>query len=312
LSTLPDWAHALGDPLCTCAIRSAPDDFIVTEQLDIDFSGDGEHDWLWIEQTGANTAWVAEQLAKHASVHPRDVGYSGLKDRHAITSQWFSVRRPSGEGTDWESFGADGVKVFEQHRHQRKLKRGAHKGNAFRIALRGADIDAHTEALTERLQAIAQQGVPNYFGEQRFGRDGGNVELGRSIVAGRRVSRNKRSIGISALRSLEFNNELSARIEAGTWDKLLAGDKANLDGSGSVFDVEAVTDDLAQRCAEMDIHPCGSLPAIDKLGVAAAYRPLRMRVLQLAWEFESNLLWLEFNLGRGSFATSVLREIVSC
>ena len=310
MSTLPEWARALGEPLCTCQIRSAPSDFIVTEQLDIDFSGDGEHDWLWIEKTGANTTWVAEWLAKHAGVHPRDVGYSGLKDRHAITSQWFSVRRPSGEGTDWGSFEADGVDVLEHYRHQRKLKRGAHNGNAFRIALRGADFDAQIEALTERLQAIAQQGVPNYFGEQRFGRDGGNIELGQAVLSGRRVSRNKRSIGISALRSFEFNNELSTRVAAGTWDRLLPGDKVNLDGSNSVFDVDDVTDELARRCAEMDIHPCGTLPAFEKIAVKAAFRPLRLRVRDLDWQHEGEVFWLGFHLPKGSFATAVLREIV--
>jgi tRNA pseudouridine13 synthase len=284
----------------------------VTEQLDIEFSGDGEHDWLWIEKTGANTTWVAEQLAKFAGVQPRDAGYSGLKDRHAVTFQWFSVRRPSAEGTDWGAFEAEGVRILRSERHLRKLKRGAHKSNGFRIALRGEDINDQADALTARLQVITEQGVPNYFGEQRFGRDGNNIELGQSIIAGRRMSRNKRSIGISALRSLEFNNELSARIEGGTWNSLLPGDKANLDGSGSVFDVDEVTDDLVQRCAELDIHPCGTLPAIEKLRVDAAHRPLRMRVLNLKWEFEDDLMWLEFNLGRGSFATSVLRELIDC
>jgi tRNA pseudouridine13 synthase len=310
LSTLPDWARALGAPLCTCRIRSTPSDFVVTEQLDIEFSGEGEHDWLWIEKTGANTTWVADQLARHAGVHSRDVGYSGLKDRHAVTYQWFSVRRPSGEGTDWSALEAEGVNVLEQQRHQRKLKRGAHKSNAFQIALRSDDIGAHVDALNERLSAIAEQGVPNYFGEQRFGRDGGNIALGESIVAGRRVSRNKRSIGISALRSLEFNNELSARIDVDTWNKLLPGDKANLDGSGSVFDVDALTDELEQRCAEMDIHPCGVLPAIDKLKVKAAHRPLRVRVADIARHDEGDAFWLEFQLPKGSFATAVLRELV--
>ena len=134
--------------------------------------------------------------------------------------------------------------------------------------------------------------------------------VGEAVLAGRRVSRSKRSIGLSALRSLHFNNELSARIEAGTWNRLLPGDKANLDGSGSVFDVDELTDELAERCAELDIHPCGTLPALDAAAVKAASRPLRMRVGQLQWEFGAGVLWLEFTLGKGSFATSVLREVV--
>jgi tRNA pseudouridine13 synthase len=176
--------------------------------------------------------------------------------------------------------------------------------------VRSADVDTHRDALTERLQAIDEQGVPNYFGEQRFGRDGANIELGRSVVAGRRVSRHKRSIGISALRSLEFNNELSARIEAGTWNKLISGDKANLEGSRSIFDIDEPTPELEQRCAEMDIHPTGTLPGFENLRVELGDRPLRMRVSNLDWEIDKDALWLEFSLGRGSYATAVLREIV--
>jgi len=310
LSNLPDWARALGEPLFTCRIRSVPSDFVVTEQLDFDFSGDGEHDWLWIEKIGANTSWVADQLAKYAGVHSRDVGYSGMKDRHAVTQQWFSVRRPSGDGTDWSTLNVDGVELLEQHRHKRKLKRGAHRGNAFRIALRGEDIDAHREALNERLLTIAEQGVPNYFGEQRFGRDGANTELGQAVLAGKRLPRNKRSIGISALRSLEFNNELSTRVADGTWNRIMAGDTANLDGSGSVFAVDDVTPELERRCSELDIHPCGTLPALDKIGVKAAYRALRMRVAEVGLQRQDDVLWLEFQLPKGSFATTVLRELV--
>ena len=265
---------------------------------------------MWVEKTGANTAWVADQLANHAAVSSRDVGYAGLKDRNAITRQWFSVRRPSGAGTDWDAFDAEGIDVLEQHRHQRKLKRGAHRGNAFRIALRSDAIEAHRDALVERLQAMGDYGAPNYFGEQRFGRDAGNIALGEAALAGRRMSRSKRSIGLSALRSLHFNNELGARVEAGTWNCLLAGDTANLDGSGSVFHVDEVTDELAERCAGLDIHPCGTLPALEAAGVSAAMRPLRMRVNELRWEFAEGALWLEFRLGKGSFATSVVRELV--
>ena len=296
--------------MCAAEIRSTPSDFQVTESLDIDFSDDGEHDWLWLEKTGANTTWVADQLARHAGVSSRDVGYAGLKDRHAVTRQWFSVRRLTGEGTDWDTIDIEGVTILERRRHQRKLKRGAHRNNVFRIALRGDDIETHRDELIERLRVISEQGVPNYFGEQRFGREGNNIALGEAVLAGRRVSRNKRSIGLSAVRSLQFNNELSARVDAGTWNQLLPGDTANLDGSGSVFDVDEPTDELTQRCTELDIHPCGVLPALEAAGVKAASRPLRMRVDQLAWDFSAGALWIEFRLGKGSFATSVLRELV--
>ena len=296
--------------MLSARIRATTNEFQVTELLDIEFSGDGEHDWLWVEKTGANTTWVAEQLARRAGVPPRDAGYSGLKDRHAVTRQWFSIRRASGEGTDWTSLDIEGVKVIDVRRHYRKLKRGAHSGNAFRIAVRGDRIQDNEVDICERLALIAAKGVPNYFGEQRFGRNGSNVELGEAVLAGKRLSRPKRSIGISALRSLDFNNQLSERVERGTWNELEPGDTANLDGSGSVFTVDEVTVELEQRCAAMDVHPAGSLPAIESLRVDASWRPLRTRVRDLHWAFADDALWLEFSLPRGSFATAVLREIV--
>ena len=311
MGTLPDWATALGPALFAARIRSTPADFDVTEVLDIEFSGDGEHDWLWIEKTGANTVWVAERLAQHAGVAVRDIGYAGLKDRHAITRQWFSVRRPSADGTNWSAFAAEGVQVVAEQRHSRKLRRGAHRGNAFRIALRADPGEVDGGAVEERLNALEDLGAPNYFGEQRFGREGANIELGRAVVAGKRVSRNKRSIGLSALRSFEFNNELDARIRAGTWNRLLPGDVANLDGTGSVFAVDEVTAELERRCAEMDIHPAGVLPGFKKIRVESSHRPLRMRVADLRWEFGEGALWLEFRLRRGSYATAVLREIAT-
>ena len=309
--TLPDWTRAYGTPVCAGRIRSRPEDFVVDELLDIEFTGDGEHDWLKVRKTGANTAWAAGRLARHAGVPERDVGYAGLKDRHAVTTQWFSVRRPGAQGTDWQAFAAEGVEILEMQRHARKLKRGAHRGNAFKIILRCAAGDIGAAAFDERLDRIAEGGVPNYFGEQRFGRDGANVALGEAVIAGRRMSRNKRSIGISALRSLEFNDRLSERVADGTWNRIVEGDTANLDGTGSVFAVDAVTPDIERRCEALDIHPAGELPAIESLGVTASWRALRLRVADLRWQFEDRAVTLQFVLGRGSFATTVLREVVN-
>ena len=311
MSAIPDWATAHGPAVLSARIRAKPTDFAVTERLDVEFSNDGEHDWLWIEKTGANTAWVAEQLADCAGGPVRDVGYAGLKDRNAVTRQWFSVRRPSAAGTAWNSFSAEGVNILTERRHRRKLQRGAHRGNDFRIALRGRGSDIDQTVIEERLEVIATCGVPNYFGAQRFGRDGGNVDLGRAVLAGKRMSRHKRGLGISALRSFEFNTALDARVRDATWNRLLAGDVANLDGTGSVFEVDAVSDDLERRCAELDIHPAGTLPELPTLRVAAGHRSLRLRVIDLRWEFTASALWLEFRLQKGGFATTVIREIAA-
>ena len=317
---LPDWARACGGPLFTAAIRTEPAEFNVSETLGWDFSGDGEHDYLCVQKTSANTEWVARQLARHAGVPARDVGYSGLKDRHAVTTQWFSV--PRWHAPDWSALDVEGVAVLDVRRHNRKLRRGAHQANAFRIVLRGAGIEHRAAALDERLNLIQQRGVPNYFGEQRFGRDGSNVELADAWASGKRLPRHKRSLAISTMRSLLFNQQLDARVRAGTWNSLLPGDKANLDGTGSVFDVNEVDDELLARLDAMDIHPAGILAgedsglgpdtwqaALGKARVEEGWRSLRLVVRGLDWSAEPGAVTVSFSLGRGAFATSVLREI---
>jgi len=323
--SLPDWARAYGEPLFAGQIRARPDEFVVHEVLDFDFSGDGEHDYLWIEKTGANTEWVARQLARQADVPARDVGYAGLKDRHAVTRQWFSV--PRWNAPDWGQLDVEGVTLLEQQRHGKKLRRGAHRQNRFSIVVRGEIPDARS--LEERLQHIATSGVPNYFGEQRFGRGGSNIELANAWASGKRLPRHKRSIAISTARSFLFNRILDARVRKSSWNRILPGDTVNLDGTGSVFSVEEVDAETERRCAELDIHPAGLLcgdgaehpglladcdhwlTALTKARVQAAHRSLRLRVIDLEWSVSDTRLELRFALGRGAFATSVLRELVS-
>lgn len=335
---LPNWAQVHGDSLLDAQIRTSNADFEVTELLDPETCDDGEHDYLWIEKTGANTQWLARRLAQHAGIPPRDVGYAGLKDRHAVTRQWFSVRRPGGAGTDWSRFDVDGVKILDRLRHARKLRRGAHRGNDFRITLRSADIDARRKPLIERLQAIADTGVPNYFGPQRFGRDGGNVGLARRVFDGKRIDRDRRGLAISAARALLFNTILDARVRDGSWNRLLPGERANLDGSGSLFDVTTVDETLQERCQRMDIHPTGTLwgrgaaaresrvaalessavrkhpdltAGLEQAGIEPSARPLRLPVRRLRWTLGPDVLVLQFRLPKGGFATSVLRELAN-
>ena len=323
--SLPDWARAHGDPLFVAQIKARPDEFVVHEVLGFDFSGDGEHDYLWVEKTGANTEWVARQLARHADVPARDVGYAGLKDRHAVTRQWFSV--PRWNAPEWGRLDVEGVKLLEEQRHGKKLRRGAHRQNRFSIVMRGDTSDP--AILEERMQCIATSGVPNYFGEQRFGRGGSNIELANTWASGKRLPRHKRSIAISTARSYLFNRILDARVRESSWNRILPGDTVNLDGTGSVFSVDEVDDETARRCEALDIHPAGLLcgdgieppkllddcdhwlEALAKARVEAAHRSLRLRVIGLEWSLEPGSLRLEFALGRGAFATSVLREIAS-
>jgi tRNA pseudouridine13 synthase len=333
--TLPDWQRAHGEPVFQGLIKQSASDFNVTEILGYELSGDGEHDFLWIEKEGENTAWVAERLASEAGVRDIDVGYSGRKDRLAVTRQWFSVRRPTGAGTDWDNFNEPGVTILKQTRHEKKLRRGAHSGNHFKIAIRGANADAN--AINDRLELIREKGVPNYFGEQRFGRGGSNLALANGLFTGRRLKRNKRSIALSAARAYIFNQILQFRINEECWNKAIPGEALNLDGTGSVFVEEHIDADLQARLLSLDIHPTGVLwgsgelicrdeaakidatvaaqfevlsHGLQQQKVKQARRALRLAVHDLKWELEDETLWLDFWLTSGGFATAVLREVV--
>ena len=320
INVSPDsWRFAHGAPLFTAQLRSQPADFQVVENLGWDLSGDGEHDYLWLEKEGNTTDWVAQRLAEFAGVPEKDIGFAGMKDRHAITQQWFSV--PRWNKPDWCVFEEEGIRILQVGRHLRKLKRGAHDTNSFRIVLRYAEpIDQ--AVVTERIERIRALGVPNYYGEQRFGRGGSNIGLADAWAKGKRLSRSKRSIAISTVRSYVFNETLSTRVEGGTWNQIVLGDKANLDGSGSVFLVPEIDSEITERCKQMDIHPALDLAgegssiepahwqrALDKARVATDQRALRLRVQNLEYLFEEGALTLSFTLGRGAFATSVLREL---
>ena len=341
---LPDWARAYQLPLIAATIRSTPADFDVTEELGYEFDGEGEHDYLYVEKIGTNTEWLSRQLASFAGVPARDVGYSGLKDRNAVTRQWFSV--PRWNSPDWDDASVEGATVLDVQRHSKKLRRGAHKANHFKIVLRpnksGSEpfllvSEKGSDPFSERLRLIGEHGVPNYYGEQRFGREGANVRLADDWAAGKRLPRHKRSIAISSARSFLFNEYLHDRVLNGTWDQILPGDIANLDGTGSVFNVDEVDAEIKRRCDEMDLHPAAKLAgegsmsrqagsssrragprcrhdswqrAFDKGRVKPGSRSLRLNVRDLSAEVAEDRLELAFTLGRGAFATSVLREIV--
>jgi len=243
------------------------------------------------------------------------------------------VRRPSAAGTDWATLDLPGVRVLATARNQRKLRRGAHSGNHFRIALRG--VTAIDEKLGELLQRIRDSGVPNYFGEQRFGRDAGNIAMARAFFSGSRLKREDRSIALSAARSLIFNRILECRVTNGTWNVIQPGELVNLDGSGSVFPVEQPDEAIRRRCGELDIHPGaalwgqgepgsrGAIASLEKSVIAEfpdlatglerhtkqARRATRLAVRDFTWSLQGDVLWLEFFLTRGGFATAVLREI---
>ena len=296
--------------------------------------GEGEHRYLRIEKVDANTRWVAARLADFADVHPKQVGFSGLKDRHSLASQWFSVQLPARKHVDWAAFRAQGVRILEVSANRRKLRRGAHRGNRFLIVVREAAGDA--AAVAERLEVIRDRGVPNYFGEQRFGRGGGNMALAESLFAGQRLKRERRELALSAARAWLFNHVLERRVVDGSWCRLRAGDCVGLDGSGSVFPVTAPDGELERRAAALDIHPTGPLwgagelsvsgdvaalersvaaefsdfaLGLERAGLVPARRALRLAVQDLQWREAGSSLELSFRLARGAVATAVLREL---
>lgn len=328
---LPDWSRAYEGPFLSGRLRHVAEDFAVTEVLGFEPDGSGEHDYLWLEKKHANTAWVARKLAAFASIPVRDVGYAGMKDRHAVTRQWFSVRRPGGTAADWSALDIEGVQLLKVSRNTRKLRRGAHNGNQFHIIIR--ELEGSIEKLDERIASIGTGGVPAYFGEQRFGHACSNLHLARSLFVGRRLSRDKRSIALSAARAWLFNHVLQQRVQAQSWAQLQPGDIVTLDGSNSIFPVEEPDADLLRRCAELDLHPTGPLwgkgsgtdeaeravgeqfPDLAQ-GLAQhtkeSRRGLRLAVRDFSAvvDEEQRTLTLQFYLARGGFATAVLRELV--
>jgi tRNA pseudouridine13 synthase len=313
-------------------LRAEPDDFIVEEDLGFAPAGTGQHVLLKVRKRDANTQWVARELARVCQCRPMDVGYAGLKDRRAVAVQWFTVPKSAQALDAWTSVRERDFEVLEAYAHTRKLPRGALAGNRFEIRVR--DVTASDEQLAERLQRIRRHGVPNYFGPQRFGRGGSNLQR---IAAGLRALRaQERGFVLSAARSLIFNAVLGERVADGTWAQLETGDLANLDARGSIFPVDEVDATLRERCERLDIHPTGpmwgrgapqtrgrvlemetrvttglvpALQLVEEAGMKQERRSLRLAVRELEWAREANGVVIRFRLARGSFATTVLREI---
>ncbi len=329
--------RAHGAPVLAARIRSVAEDFFVEELPGFEPSGAGEHLLLTIEKRGMNTAFAARRIAAWAGVDESAIGYAGLKDRHAVTRQRFSVWLPKKVAPDTTALQADDLRVLEHAWHSRKLPRGALAANRFVLVLR--DVEGERAAIETRLGAIAAQGVPNYFGEQRFGRGGNNVRQAVAMFAGRRVKREERTMLLSAARSELFNRVLSARVEAGSWNAALDGEVWMLDGSRSVFGPEAFTDALQARLEAFDIHPTGPLwgegelrsadaareaelaamqgdtatrlrNGLERAGLKQERRALRLRPQDLAWRWlDDGALELGFALPPGCYATTVLREL---
>ncbi|TDO10621.1 tRNA pseudouridine(13) synthase TruD [Halomonas sp.] len=323
--------------------RTVPEDFRVEELLDFAPQGEGEHLWLFIEKRDQTTAMVARELARLCAVAPRQVGYAGMKDRVAVTRQWLSVQLPGREAPEAlvTRLAERGIRVLDQARHPRKLKRGVHRANRFRLRISGAAVA--DPALEARWQRLCQAGVANYVGPQRFGADGRNLQRARAVLArGWRKRDDRAGMLLSAARSWLFNELLAARIRDGSWATPLPGEVVMLDGSASQFGVapDAAVElaELRERATRLDLHPAGILwgvgesraagaarahetalavrypglcGGLERAGVRLARRALRLRLGEPRLTHGDGELWLAFSLPRGVFATAVLRELIS-
>ena len=306
------------------------------EELGFEPSGEGEHLFLQVEKSGLSTPELVARISRDFSIHPRHIGFSGMKDKNALTTQWLSLHLP-GQKTESEVSAGDGYRVLRALRNRSKLRRGSHKSNFFRVCIR--EVDGLPASTREQLDAVANRGMANYFGSQRFGRRQDNVEQALVQLAGSRLKRTRRGMLLSAMRSHLFNQVLARRISLGHWEEPLEGDVFMLRGSHSIFS-EALDETLLQRHASMDIASTASLygsgrnqlsgPALrieqqvhgehgeitsclDKQDVKLQMRPLRVVVEDLQYELDAagKSLQLELRLPAGSYLTSLLNHFVS-
>ncbi|CAI1850109.1 MULTISPECIES: tRNA pseudouridine(13) synthase TruD [Serratia] len=330
------WLH--GRPQSTGVLKANPEDFVVVEDLGFAPDGEGEHVLVNIRKNGCNTQFVADYLARFAGIHARSVSYAGLKDRHAVTEQWFCLHMPGKDTPDFSRFTLEGCEVLSTARHLRKMRIGNLKGNHFTLVLRQISDRQDVE---RRLQAIAAQGVPNYFGSQRFGRGGNNLAMARRWANDeiRVKERSKRSFYLSASRSALFNLIASQRLADGLQRTALEGDALQLSGRGSWFVAKAdELEALQQRLDAGELVVTAPLPGDGEPGTAGkalafeqqclaeqpelltllkrervdpARRALLLQPQNLQWNWWDDVtVELRFWLPAGSFATSVVREIM--
>ncbi|WP_241640392.1 tRNA pseudouridine(13) synthase TruD [Rosenbergiella epipactidis] len=329
----------LGKPTATGVIKHSASDFRVIEDLGYTADQHGEQLLIRLRKTGCNTRFVADALAKYLKIPAREVSYAGMKDRHAVTEQTFCARLPGKEMPSFDRFALEGVEILEVARHQRKVRIGGLAGNFFELVVRDISDIASVE---QRLAAIAQQGVPNYFGEQRFGRDRHNLTLAEQWASGeiRIKDRSKRGLLLSAIRSDIFNQVTSARLAAqSNLSTLWVGDCVQLTGRGSWFVVsEDEFSETQSRVQQGDLRI--TAPLVGKgntvvTGAAADFEQQQLATQQafitllstervdaarramlvcprdMTWTWlEGQHLQLNFWLPAGSFATSVVRELV--
>jgi len=329
------WPKAYPEIAVSGQFRVLDEDFQVTELSNRVLKKEGPHLFLFVEKKGANTHWLARKIANHAHLDLKDVGYAGLKDRHGITRQWFSLPVKEKAADLSHLFAKDEFTLLSQGYYGVKLKRGALGGNSFRLVIK--NIEGDKQALEQRLELIRQRGVPNYFGPQRFGNNFENLNQAQNMFEFGKRPRNKQkgSMYISAARSYLFNEMLAKRIDLCNWDRPMEGEVFGFAGSLRGFSQENTSEEN-KRWRENKIHPtcalwgkneslstshlqsiedsvaCENKVFSDGLvskGLKQERRASRMLIPDLFWMWQDGDLVLRFSLASGYFATSLLREL---
>ena len=334
------FAFAFGEPATAAGFKTQPDDFRVAELLPFEPEGDGPHFLFEIEKRDVNTLDAVSQVANTLGVSRRQIGYSGLKDRFAVTRQWLSVPADGVDAARLEHMSTAQWHVRQVARHRRKLRVASHRHNRFEITLRQvANTGQQRDEVDNRLDTISRLGVPNYFGPQRFGNDGANLRRALALFEKRqRRGRTQERFAVAAARAFLFNLIVSTRVADASWNRLIDGDAVMLNGSNSWFPVDRLGAGDEQRVLDQDLHPSGAMwgcgerittgeagaiearaaEAVDQLaagleqrGLKQERRALRLSVRDLSWQWQDRNVQLVFVLTKGGFATAVLRELVS-
>lgn len=314
-------------------IKCQNQDFIVTEHIDFILSGEGEHIWLYIEKDGLATSEVVDAIAKYCQISPRDIGYSGLKDKHAVTRQWLSIYAATLPEIDWSQFSLEGATILDIARHSKKLKTGSHKSNHFNITIR--NLTRSQDEITERLKHIEQFGFSNKFGEQRFGSR--NIEKAKAFASGKLRIRSQKDKGflMSVMRSMLFNRYLELRQALNS--PLEIGDVVGFINGNTYFAVDDENyENIAQRIAQRQLTLAGPLAgAPQKLSLSnrpleiyqsiiaehpeiyayletragLSYRLASILPNKLSWTFNDDNLVLDFELPSGAYATTLIEAL---
>ncbi|MCK9503305.1 MAG: tRNA pseudouridine(13) synthase TruD [Porticoccaceae bacterium] len=295
-----DFPFALEAPRQRADFRRLLEDFQVVEDLGFEPSGEGEHLYIRIRKRNENTRWIAGLLARHFAVDEHAVGYCGLKDRRALTTQWFSVQLPG--KSDFPIPQLPGCEILATGRHGKKLRPGMHKGNQFSIVLRfDGDVENEVE---QRLAALKAQGAPNYFGEQRFGIDANNLREVAAIVARKhpRFQGKRGGLYLSAARSWLFNIVLADRVRSGSWRAVASGPLWGRGRSSAEATLAAEEASILQPWQSWCL-------ALEHSGLRQERRPLVLAPENFQWQWLDGCLTLDFGLPPGTYATALLREV---